>query len=62
MKTNGKPKDRDLLGSQAALKRAARSALRMARDTGTPCYVLQHGKIVDIAATRKRPSRRIAAR
>ena len=62
MKTNGKPKDRDLLGSQAALKRAARSALRMARDTGTPCYVLQHGKIVDIAAARKRPFRRIAAR
>ncbi len=50
MKTNGKPKDKDLLGSQAALKRAARSALRTARNTGTPCYILQHGKIVDIAA------------
>ena len=62
MKTNGKPKDRDLLGSQAALKRAARSALRMARDTGTPCYVLQQGKIVDIAALRKRPLRRSATR
>ena len=62
MKTNTKPKDADLLGSLPALKRAARSALRLARDTGTPCYVLQQGKIVDIAATQKRPPRRAAAR
>jgi len=62
MKTNAKPKDADLLGSQAALKRAARNALRVARDTGTPCYVLRQGKIVDIAASQKRPLRRVAAR
>ena len=62
MKTNGKPKDKDLLGSLAALKRAARSALKTARDTGTPCYILQHGKIVDIAAARQRPVRRVATR
>ena len=62
MKTDGKPKDRDLLGSQAVLRRAARSALRVARDTGTPCYVLKHGKIVDIAAARERQVRRITAR
>ena len=62
MKTNAKPKDPDLLGSHAALKRAARSALRLARDTGTPCYVLQRGKSVDIAAPRKRPLRRSATR
>lgn len=62
MKTNGKPKDKDLLGSQAALKRAARSALTTARSTGTPCYILQHGKLVDIAAVRQRPVRRGASR
>ena len=62
MKTNGKPKDKDLLGSQAALERAARSALKTARVTGTPCYVLQHGRIVDIASARKLPARRIASR
>ena len=58
MKTNGKPKDKDLLGSFAALKRAARSALATARETGTPCYVLRHGKLVDIAAAQQRPVRR----
>ena len=62
MKTNGKPKDKDLLGSQAALKRAARSALTTARSTGTPCYILQHGKLVDIAAVRQPPVRRGASR
>ena len=49
MKSNGKPKDKDLLGSHAALKRAARRALETARRTGTPCYVMENGKIVDIA-------------
>ncbi len=62
MRKNAKPKDKDLLGSQAALKRAARSALMTARNTRTPCYVLQHGKVVDIAAARRRPSRRSATR
>lgn len=61
MITNPKLKDANLLGSLAALKRAARVALHLARDTGTPCYVLQQGKIVDIAATKKRPLRRTAA-
>ena len=62
MKTKTKPKDKDLLGSFAALKRAARSALATARSTGTPCYVLRHGKLVDIAAARQRPVRRSASR
>ena len=61
MKKNGKPKDKDLLGSQAALERAARSALKTARDSRTPCYILKHGKVVDIATTRERPSKRSAA-
>ena len=49
MTANGKPKDKDLLGSQAALKRAARRALDTARRTGTPCYMMLRGQLVDIA-------------
>jgi hypothetical protein len=61
MSKNVKPKDKDLLGSRAALERAARSALTTARSTRTPCYVLKHGKVVDIAAT-PRSSKRSAVR
>ena len=57
MKSNGKPKDKDLLGSQAALKRAARRALATARRTGTPCYVMQDGELVDIARAGRAPRR-----
>ncbi|MEX2016639.1 MAG: hypothetical protein WD873_08345 [Candidatus Hydrogenedentales bacterium] len=57
MRKNGKPKDKDLRGAQAALERAARSALDTARATGTPCYVLKDGRIVDIAGARQRPKR-----
>lgn len=32
-----------------ALKRAAKNALDLARQTGTPCYVMEGNKIVDIA-------------
>jgi diaminopimelate decarboxylase len=32
-----------------ALKRAAKSALKLAQETGTPCYVMEGNKIVDIA-------------
>ena len=58
MKKTSKLTDKDLLGSQAALERAARSALTTARSTRTPCYVLKHGKIVDIAAARQRSLKR----
>ena len=34
----------------AALKRAAKTALRLARESKTPCYVEIDGRIVDIAA------------
>ena len=62
MRKNGKPKDKDLRGSQAALERAARSALATALTTRTPCYILRQGKVVNIAATRPRSSKRSAAR
>jgi diaminopimelate decarboxylase len=53
MKTTGQPTDRDIAGSMAALKRAARQALALARRTGTPCWVLRAGKLVDLAKRRK---------
>ncbi|MBK9614511.1 MAG: hypothetical protein IPO35_02985 [Uliginosibacterium sp.] len=43
------PTDPDLLGSMQAMKRAARRAREIAEATNAPCYVMQDGKIVDIA-------------
>ncbi len=54
MRNSSVPKDTDLLGALPALRRAARGALRLAIQTGTPCYVIRAGKIVNIAA--KRPA------
>ncbi len=42
------PKDSDLLGVDKALKRAARKARELAVKTGTPLYVFEGGKVVDI--------------
>ena len=42
-------KDPDILASAKALRRAAKRALELGRQTGTPVYVLKQGKIVDIA-------------
>jgi hypothetical protein len=53
MKTNSRPKDRDIAGSMAALKRAAKQALALARRTGTPCWVMRDGKLIDIAKRRQ---------
>ncbi len=43
-----------------ALRRAAKKAVELARLTGTPAYVLENGRIVDIAK-RSRTKRRTAA-
>lgn len=48
------PTDVDFLGAQQAIKRAAQRAREIAEATNTPCYVMQDGKIVDIA---KKPLR-----
>ena len=61
MKKKELPKDPDLLGSMQALKRSAASALKLARKTNTPCYVMKDGKIVDIAAPRAKPPKKAAA-
>jgi hypothetical protein len=47
------PLDSDLAGIDKALKRAAKSALTLVRQTKTPCYVVKDGKIVDIAEQNK---------
>ncbi len=43
-------RDPDLLKVGDALRRAAAKARLLAQQTGTPCYVWQDGKIVNIAA------------
>lgn len=47
------PTDPDLAGVDKALKRAAKSARTLARQTKTPCYVVKDGKIVDISKISK---------
>ena len=42
--------DPDLLQAGAALRRASLKAQELAHKTGTPCYVWQDGKIVNIGA------------
>lgn len=45
--TKREPHDSDLRGAIAALQRAARRARELAAQTGTPCYVMRGGRIVD---------------
>ena len=40
--------DPDILNSMAALRRAAKEALRLGLETGTPVWVVKRGKIVDL--------------
>ncbi len=51
-------KDPDIIASYAALCRAAKRALQIGLETGTPVYVLINGKIVDLTkrCRRKRKS------
>jgi hypothetical protein len=54
------PNDPDLLGATAPLKRAARHARELAERTGTPCWVMRDGRIVDAVTGRESviPNRR----
>jgi hypothetical protein len=45
--------DPDIIGSMAAIKRAARNAQKLAEATGTPLYVWKDGKVVDINPVRQ---------
>ena len=51
-------KDPDIIASETALRRAAKRALQIGLDTGTPVYVLIDGKIVDL--TRQHRSKKRA--
>ena len=53
MKNEKLPKDPDLLGSVQAMKRSAANALKLARKTHTPCYLVKDGKIVNVAERQK---------
>ena len=41
--------DPDIRGSMAAMRRAAKAALKLGLETGTPVWVVKRGKIVDLA-------------
>jgi len=43
-----KSKDPDIRGSLPALKRAAKAARKLSRDTNTPFWVMKNGKIVNL--------------
>jgi hypothetical protein len=45
-----------------ALRRAAKKAVELARQTGTPAYVLENGKIVNIARQPSKPRKKSPAR
>jgi hypothetical protein len=40
--------DPDIIASEKALRRAARRALQIGLETGTPVWVIKRGKIVDL--------------
>lgn len=44
---NRNPRDPGMRGAIVALRRAARRARELAVKTGTPCYVMREGHIVD---------------
>jgi hypothetical protein len=52
--------DPDMRGVMPALRRAAKAALELGRQTGTPVYVMKNGRIVNInpGGKLKRPRRR----
>lgn len=54
MKTKTGPRDSDLQGVEKALKRSAANALKLARATNTPCYVMKDGKLIDLAKEKSR--------
>jgi len=48
MKSKLKPGDADIRGELAALRRAARAAKKLARQTKTPLHVWKNGRIVNL--------------
>lgn len=61
-KESMKSKDPDIIASDAALRRAAKRALQIGLQTGTPVYVLIDGKIVDLTKQHRRKAGKKRAR
>ena len=59
-KRNSSSRDPDIASAMKALRRAAKRALQIGIQTGTPVYVLKSGKVVDIAPGNKKRRRKIA--
>jgi hypothetical protein len=50
-------KDPDIIASEKALRRAAKRALEIGLQTGTPVYVLKNGKITDLTKEYRRKAK-----
>ena len=50
-------KDPDIIASEKALRRAAKRALEIGLQTGTPVYVIKDGKIIDLTKEYRRMAR-----
>ena len=49
--------DPDIVGSFPALRRAAKAARRLAERTGTPLYIFEGGKVVNINPVRRKATK-----
>jgi len=56
MKVKFNTTDPDILRSWPALKRAAKAARKLAQQTGTPFYVWQNGRVVNLNHVRRKKS------
>jgi hypothetical protein len=52
--------DPDIVGSLPALRRAAKAAHKLAKQTGTPLYVLKGGRVVNINPVAGKKRRQVA--
>ena len=55
-------KDPDILNSMAALRRAAKRALREGLETGTPVWAIKNGRMVDLTRGKRRKGHKSRAR
>jgi hypothetical protein len=55
---NAGSKDPEILASAKALRRAARRAMKLGVQTGTPVYVLQGGRIIDLTRNKRMRTRK----
>jgi len=51
-------KDPDIIASEVALRRAAKRALQIGLETGTPVWVLIDGQIVDLTKRYRRKAKK----